>query len=367
MKTLIAAFAATIALSTSAQTIERPQFINQLSVDTCSTSPAHILVDTAKTQFDLAHALSFSWIALQTLDTDPNSYDDDKDADLAKAQEQWGLSNIKMFDNQRWNVRAMITDYEGDVFLTFRHTDSNLNWLLNADFGLWNFDHSFALNRKVHHGFATMLGSVWTDVVSELQARTQDGQKVHIFGHSLGGALALLSAPGLKLEGIDVAQVYATGSPKVGSLDWVADANQIMGSTPVYRVTNTQDLFSRIPVGETSLDEFRELFSFIPSIFTGLLDKIRYQMPYGLFGSHVSMVDEQTLVFADALTNDYEEQAYWQGIANQFRDIDENSNNIVDNVQQKAGVITTNLGVHLMRKENDGYTCTMTKLLKAGQ
>ena len=259
----------------------------------------------------------------------------------------------------------MIANYQDSVFLTFRHTHSNLNWLLNADFGLWHFDHSFTLGEKVHHGFGTMLGSLWDEIVAELNQRTQQGQKVHVFGHSLGGSLSLLAAPGLKMEGIDVAQVYATGAPKVGSTDWVINANQLMGSTPVHRLTNEADLFARIPVGESSLDEFRHLFSFIPSGITRWLDRVRYRIPYGLFGNHITMTDNMQMIASDPLINDIEEQYYWQDIADQFRAIDENGNNFLRNTQQKIAIITGNLDVHVMRQEQ-GYACKMVHLLKSG-
>lgn len=348
------------------QTISRDEFISQLSLDNCSKSPENLYIDTSNTQFDLAHAYSLSWVALQTLDVDPNSFDDDPDADLNKAKEQWHLSNVKMIENKPLNVKAMVADYEDVLFLTFRHTDSNLNWLFNADYGLWNFDHSFTFGEKVHHGFGMMLGSIWDETVAEIQSRNQGGSKpVYVFGLSLGGALALLAAPGLSIEGVDVAQVYATGSPKVASRGWTNVASQQLANTPIYRVTNDQDLFARVPVSNYALDEFREMFSFVPDFIADAIGNMRSQMEFGIIGDHALMLSDDSLKNSLPVESELEEQGYWLGIADQFSDIDANAENILDNLNQKYTVISNNLSAHLMRKEEDGYTCSMIKLLKS--
>lgn len=349
---------------TAANTISRDDFINQLSIEQCQSSPEYIYIDTDTKEFDLANAYSFSWVALQTLDVDPNSFEDDADADLVKAEQQWGIKNIKMLENKRWNVKVMLATYGDDVFLTFRHTDSNLNWLLNADYGLWNFPHSFTMGEPVHHGFGTMLGAVWDDILVQLRNEQYANKPIHVFGHSLGGALALLAAPGLEFEGLEVAQVYATGAPKVAGRSWQAMAQQQLADTPTFRITNTQDLFARIPVSNLALDEFREMFSFVPDIIANAIGGVRSQMEYGVIGNEAVMTSELTLSYENSLASELSEQNYWLGIADQFRAIDSTSNNIVDNLQQKAGIISGNLSVHLMRKPEDGYTCSMIKLLK---
>ncbi|NVJ59940.1 MAG: hypothetical protein HWE27_06090 [Gammaproteobacteria bacterium] len=353
-----------ISYQAAAYEISREQFVEKLTIESCHGSPESIFIDTSHTNFDLAHAYSFSWIALQTLDTDSQTFDDDADADLVKAEQQWGIKNVRMIENKRWNVKVMISTYGDDVFLTFRHTDSNLNWLLNADYGLWDFSHSFTLGAPVHHGFGTMLGSVWNDILQQLNRTPYQNKRIHIFGHSLGGALALLAAPGLQVEGFDLAQVYATGAPKVAGRNWQELAKQQLVNVPVYRITNTHDLFAKIPVSNLALDEFRELFSFIPDFLANAIGGLRSQMEYGVIGDEALMTPNLSLNYETSLTSELSEQNYWLDIADQFRTIDESSNNIVDNLKKKADVISSNLSVHLMRKPTDGYTCSMIKLLK---
>jgi len=350
--------------SVFANTLTRDDFINQLSVDECHRSPQSIFLDTSNEHFDLANAYSFSWIALQTLDVDSSTFDDDPDADLIHAQENWGLSNIKMIDHQGMNVRAMVTDVDDVTVIAFRHTDSNLNWLFNADYGLWNFEHSFTLGEKVHHGFGKMLGSIWEPLVEEVRARAESDRKVYVVGHSLGAALAVLASAGFEAEGIDVFQVYATGTPKVASETWAVLAQQWLVDTKVFRITNNLDLFSRIPISNLALDEFRELFTFVPDFMANAIGGLRSQMPYGVIGEHILMEMTDGLTHTDALGSELAEQDYWLTMAEQFVEIDETADNIVDNIQRKIAVVQHNLSVHLMRKENDGYTCSMINALK---
>ncbi|WP_144393926.1 lipase family protein [Pleionea sediminis] len=354
----------TLALTVSAT--EKQTFIDQLDTEQCGRSPEKIYIDTNTQEFEMANAYSYSWLALQTLDVDPNSTEDDADADLQNAQENWGLSNVRMIDNARWNVRAMIADYDGAIFVTFRHTDSNLNWLLNADYGLWNFDYSFTMGEKVHHGFGTMLGAIWSDIVEEVRTRATDNQPVVVFGHSLGGAMALLTAPGLVNEGFNVKQVYATGSPKVGSRNWAAMASQALSESAVYRITNSEDLFARIPVSSLALDEFRELFFFASDFLANLTGRLRSQMDFGLIGDHIIVEHDGSTYYSDVETSEIEEQDYWINIAEQFSAIDDSTGSLIDKLNRKVQVMSNNLGEHLMRSPENGYTCSMINALKSG-
>ncbi|WP_196140812.1 thioesterase domain-containing protein [Aliikangiella sp. G2MR2-5] len=346
--------------------LTRDEFISRLSMESCEKSPDRIYIDTNNSDFDLAHAYSFSWLALQTLDVITGSFEDDPDADLIKAEEQWNLKDIKMIESKPWQVKAMIAEYQDVVLLTFRHTDSNLNWLFNADYGLWNFEHSFTLGQKVHHGFGSMLGAIWEETTSEIRSRTAYSDKpVYVFGHSLGGAMALLAAAGLSVEGVRLAQVYVTGVPKVAGRDWQIQAESQLNAVPIYRVTNSQDLFARVPVSNYALDEFREMFSFVPDFLANLIGNTRSQMEFGVIGEHALMTDSHQLVKSSAMDSELNEPLYWLNLAEQFSNIDQNATNIFENITQKFAILSENLKRHLMRKPENGYTCSMIQLLKS--
>ena len=69
---------------------------------------------------------------------------------------------------------------------------------------------------KVHRGFYTAYTSIKPQVDAALARHAEAGKdKIHITGHSLGGALATLAAVDLAQEGKNIDQVTTFGSPRV--------------------------------------------------------------------------------------------------------------------------------------------------------
>lgn len=91
---------------------------------------------------------------------------------------------------------------------------------------------------RVHRGFMEALYEVWPDLFPYISNLGDQGRKIWFTGHSLGGALALLSG-GLynNPQG-----VYTFGSPWVGNEKFKEQM-----SVKVYRVINGKDIVSRIP------------------------------------------------------------------------------------------------------------------------
>src|SRR5262245_7102955 len=72
---------------------------------------------------------------------------------------------------------------------------------------------------RLHRGFANALGEIWEDVSTRVQTRCADGAlRLWITGHSLGGALATLTACRLAeaQPPQSIAMIYTFGSPRVG-------------------------------------------------------------------------------------------------------------------------------------------------------
>jgi predicted lipase len=68
--------------------------------------------------------------------------------------------------------------------------------------------------------------------------------KVKCTGHSLGAALAQLTAMGLKDNGISVATLYNFGQPRVGDANYASCASSYV---PTMRVTHLKDTVPHIP------------------------------------------------------------------------------------------------------------------------
>jgi triacylglycerol lipase len=89
---------------------------------------------------------------------------------------------------------------------------------------------------KIHHGFEKALDQVWSPLSVILRKHT----RIHFAGHSLGGALALLSA--LRTRCTD-SRIHTFACPRVGDLEFAAAADQ----TDWIRYEIEHDMVPRLP------------------------------------------------------------------------------------------------------------------------
>lgn len=116
--------------------------------------------------------------------------------------------------------------------LVFRGTQGGLaSWLFNLSTIL----SPWPSGGQVHKGFKLMLLEAWKDI--EQQLRNISGP-LYYTGHSLGGALAVLSASLKKPDA-----VYTFGAPRIGNLDFVKSTQHIK----IYRIVNSRDIVTAVP------------------------------------------------------------------------------------------------------------------------
>ena len=118
--------------------------------------------------------------------------------------------------------------------LSFRGTEADgrdIKTDLNARF-------SRVGGSKVHSGFWKAFQLVEPAIRQQVEAMKD--YKLYITGHSLGGALALVTTRTFNAD--NIAACYTYGSPKVGTLEFGDDVK-----VPVYRVVHAADLVPRLP------------------------------------------------------------------------------------------------------------------------
>jgi len=154
---------------------------------------------------------------------------------------------------------------EGVTILAFRGTESHRFEDVLADLRLrlkpWPGSAA-----RVHAGFRSCYLAVRRRVRALLAATSPEhgGERprtLFITGHSLGGALAVLSAADLKASGVEIAGVVTFGSPLVGD----AGLADLVAGVPVRRYVDCCDLITRVPPERLDRDHVRQLLKDLTS------------------------------------------------------------------------------------------------------
>ena len=155
-----------------------------------------------------------------------------------------GLPEVKYFENQ--STQCYVANNDEFAIVAFRGTEL---WKNKEKFDLKNVvadlttDVDILLTNwqqggKVHRGFKEALEEVWSDLLPYIRKLHDKGCKIWITGHSLGAALATLSAGRYgSAQG-----VYTFGSPRVGN-----NAFKENFEAKIYRIVNNDDIVARVP------------------------------------------------------------------------------------------------------------------------
>jgi predicted lipase len=148
---------------------------------------------------------------------------------------------------------AVIGQQDGETVVAFRGTDSAENWMVDAAF----FPRNFPLwPGKIHEGFALAMEGA---LASLLELLPPKGATVHLAGHSLGAALAILAAWHLKQLGYEVAPLYLFGCPKLGGIIFQAAFDKAFTA---YRFVNHNDVVPHLPPRPAPYEHVGELVYF---------------------------------------------------------------------------------------------------------
>src|SRR5690242_17007035 len=151
----------------------------------------------------------------------------------AAALERLGLAAFA-FRSKVTRTRGFLGVCDTHAVLAFRGTDPVTlpNWLTDAVVRLVERDE---YHGRVHHGFSAVLHRTWDKIEATL-ADAHDKPLI-LTGHSMGGALAVLTACRLARAGRTPVATYTFGAPRVGDPAFCAGYK-----LPTYRIVNGLDL-----------------------------------------------------------------------------------------------------------------------------
>ncbi len=180
-----------------------------------------------------------------------------------------GFPNFEWIDLTEWflGLHAFVASCDTHAILAFRGTQDTRDWMDDlqatpARFS-WLFEGAAEVG-DVHAGFGHALRDAWDKINAALEIVAPRPDKnaslatlasapqptFWITGHSLGGALAVLSGAAFSFLPDDtirpVSGIYTFGQPRVGLHPFCASYDQILQSK-TFRFVNKQDLVPRVP------------------------------------------------------------------------------------------------------------------------
>jgi len=134
------------------------------------------------------------------------------------------------------------------IFVTFRGSEDIQNWVTNLEATLTSYP--LCSGCQVHKGFYEAEQAVFPNILAQVKSLKSKYPNYSVIatGHSLGAALASLTAFDLVSNGVSGVQLYDYGSPRVGNTafaDWASK-----GSVPVTRCTHYKDMVPHTPMHE---------------------------------------------------------------------------------------------------------------------
>jgi len=183
-----------------------------------------------------------------------------------------GFNHVKFFS--RNGSQAYVVHNEREIYVIYRGTELNEIKDLLADSMMWPTDGQ--KQGKVHSGFARATSQIWPQVNAYIKAEIEMygmHNNLCFTGHSMGGAMAIISAARTDIVGV----VYAFGAPRTGNKKYA------MGiKSKIYRIHNENDIIPAIlpPIGYrhggTQYHLFKNQLFYSKGLWSGI--KLRFRI-----------------------------------------------------------------------------------------
>ncbi len=160
-------------------------------------------------------------------------------APAAAAWERLGLKAVG-FHNKITRTRGFVGVCQTHAVLAYRGSDPVTlpTWITDV---VVKLVERADYHGRVHLGFSSALKRTWVTVEKLLDGASE--RPLFLTGHSMGGALAVLTACRLARAGRPAVATYTFGAPRVGDRAFCAGYR-----LPTYRIVNRLDLVPEIPV-----------------------------------------------------------------------------------------------------------------------
>jgi Lipase (class 3) len=154
---------------------------------------------------------------------------------------------IELTHDRKKKVFGFVAKKDRDAFIIIRGTQTAYEWYNNTAI---KYDKYISVTGNKWGITTKGFYSIYIDIREEIQAAIEtlnNADRIFIAGHSLGGALAILTIPDLIDLGIDPSKiiVYTFASPRCCDRDLATKLNK--SGVQHWRIANTEDIVPTLP------------------------------------------------------------------------------------------------------------------------
>lgn len=136
-----------------------------------------------------------------------------------------------------------INKYKGHAVVALKGTASGYDALTDLNAGVKRFQNG----GPVHQGFFYTFDSYLNQLKQFMQRLPPEVHTINCVGHSLGGALATLTADWLASNTTKTVKLYTFGSPRVGMGLFASTCKKKLGENNIHRVYHLHDVVPMVP------------------------------------------------------------------------------------------------------------------------
>lgn len=188
-------------------------------------------------KFTLGNALAMMWLSQLAYEAE------DHPETVAAVQPKFKLTNVKLGDRAQGERKAsyIVAARTDATFVMFAGTDplKLQDLITDADLDPLSTDDR-------HQGFLDAVKLVQPDVEKAIADIGVAGKPLFFTGHSLGGALAQISAQLALKSGLRATAVYTFGGARAGGPDFFASYDPALGNC-TYRLVHGKDIVAKVP------------------------------------------------------------------------------------------------------------------------
>ena len=265
----------------------------------CENIEVPFTFDGTASDYSLGNAFWTMWFAKRSF----SGGDEATEAELRGL----GFNQYRFIANDIAGLQVLIVANDESMFVTYQGSKEIMDWFANAYF--IQRDAQYGVSGRVHQGFATVLDVEWSEILNTIELFWRPGQKVWTSGHSLGAALATLTAARLVDEGFDVAPLYTHASPRVGDNEFANALYAGLGEKH-FRFVHGLDLIPHLPPAGAAA---QAAANFIPLGITSFGESFLRDLDYTHAGSLYRMEMDATITHFPGLQED-EDNAYWSDV-----------------------------------------------------